>query len=886
MAWLILVGLSPLLRLQVKPWLRTLLSVSRTIVLGVLALQVVLFCWGQVRTGLFPQLDGGGWSPYGHGLSGYGSGGLGAFENVNSNLTLGAGAPAAEPMAEYEEEENWDAGEGAKTKSYRQSAAPPPQAQSLSKKHGMMNLSRASQVDPGDVVQTGPGIPRWSWSRYSLEWSGPVSSEHNIRLFLLPPWAEALLSLLRVLGFVALAIRLGDSRRALPSLGSPSASPAAGALLVLLGGIMATVLLAPAAAQAQTVPGSKTLAELGSYLSKGPECASSGCVEVPRMTLRATQKEVRIEAEVHVLSPSAWRIPGPSDSWMPARVLVDGVEVRALRRGSDDFLALRLEAGRHSVVVTGPGRDEFSLQFPLVPRRLDWEGTDWSIDGYRPDAPPPRSVTLRRAEGLQMVEANEGEASQGGSAEMPAWLELRRELDVGMPWLVHNELRRLGPTSRVVHARIPLLNGESVTTPGIVVEEGKAGVTLEQGESVRRWDSTLEETATLVLTAPTDQPWMETWDLDCSPIWSCSADGLAPTRHMRHGSWNPGWQPWPGESVTFLFRKPLAVSGATTTVDQVALALEPGRRVMASSLNFSVRSSQGGEQSIRIPKDASVQSFSIDNIDTPVEVQDGELVYSLQPGSHSVKLDWRQPRERGLIARAPEVTLSSGSANVMVTMQLPDNKWLIWAGGPRWGAVVTLWQYVLVLLLAAWLLGRYAPTELKMRHWFILGLGMTQVPVVAPVIVVLWLTLLGLRGRRADLSWSSHNLAQIGLVGLSFFALGMIYWAVHSGLLFQPDMQVAGAGSSGSVLNWFEHRTSGALPTPWVLWLPLWVWRVGMLVWALWLATQLFRWALWGWKQMGVGGLWKLPPKKAVKKRPEGGGKPGPSPSGDPAPEG
>ena len=227
-----------------------------------------------------------------------------------------------------------------------------------------------------------------------------------------------------------------------------------------------------------------------------------------------------------------------------------------------------------------------------------------------------------------------------------------------------------------------------------------------------------------------------------------------------------------------------------------------------------------------------------------------------------MQLDWRQPRERGLVARAPAVTLSSGSANVMVTMQLPDNKWLIWTGGPSWGAVVTLWQYVIVLLLAAWLLGRYAPTNLKSRHWFILGLGMTQVPVVAPVIVVLWLALLGLRGRCDDLPWWLHDLAQLALVGLSLIALAMIYWAVHSGLLFQPDMQVAGAGSSGAALHWFEHRTTGPLPTPWVLWLPLWVWRVGMLVWALWLANQLFRWALWGWKQVSVGGLWKMPPKK------------------------
>jgi hypothetical protein len=728
------------------------------------------------------------------------------------------------------------------------------------------NVKRAAQVDPGDVVQTGPGVPLWRWNTYTLEWSGPVSAEHEIRLLLLPPWAEALLSLLRVLGFVALAIRLGDSRRGEFPRSEQIAAVGVGAtpllLCTALVGAMSLSLLAPSSAEAQVVPDAKTLQDLEAHLSKGPECGAGGCVEVPEMALVATQNEIRITASVHVLSASAWKIPGPSDSWMPSRVTVDGLEVRALRRGAEDYLALRLEEGRHSVVITGPARDDFSLQFPLTPRRLSWDGTDWSIDGYRPDAPPPRSVTLRRAEGLEEMQTDEAQMTPGGSAEMPDWLELRRELDVGMPWLVHNELRRLGPTRGIVHARVPLLAGESVTTPGIVVEDGKAGVTLEQGESIRRWDSTLEETETLVLTAPSDQPWMETWDLDCSPIWNCSASGLAPTRHMSAGNWKPAWQPWPGESVTINFSKPVAVSGATTTVDKVALRLEPGRRVLASSLSFSVRSSQGGEQSIEIPGDAEIQSFSIDGQDTPVELQDGRLVYSLQPGEHSVQLDWRQPRERGLFARAPTVVLSSGSANVMVTMQVPDNKWLIWAGGPSWGAVVTLWQYVIVLLLAAWLLGRYAPTNLKSRHWFILGLGMTQVPVVAPVVVVVWLALLGLRGRNEDLPWWLHDLVQLALVGLSLIALAMIYWAVHSGLLFQPDMQVAGAGSSGSALNWFEHRTTGSLPEPWVLWLPLWVWRVGMLVWALWLANQLFRWALWGWKQVSVGGLWKIPPKK------------------------
>jgi hypothetical protein len=42
-----------------------------------------------------------------------------------------------------------------------------------------------------------------------------------------------------------------------------------------------------------------------------------------------------------------------------------------------------------------------------------------------------------------------------------------------------------------------------------------------------------------------------------------------------------------------------------------------------------------------------------------------------------------------------------------------------------------------------------------------------------------------------------------------------------------------------------------------VLSLPLWLYRVGMLVWALWLAASLVRAIGWGWRSFGEGGLWQ-----------------------------
>ncbi len=826
-----------------------------------LAVHVLVFSWDQLTTGVFPQLEHGGAGPFSGSY-------YPADDNDWGGFTGGAadGAYAPEPYlmeaevqrAEQAASEYDRRGRTSDSLGWEGKGAPLKKAP-----------ARSGQVDPQAVVQTGPGLPKWEWNTYALQWNGPVSQGHELRLFLLPPWADLLLSVLRVLGLVLLMLRFCDPRRnpgpkpASAGGDGPPPEAAAAAAVASLAFVALLGVGVPGVASASDlpldVPDRSVLDELERRLEAPPECGDA-CVEVPSLELIAGPGGLRVVAEVHALTTTVFRLPGPDAAWMPSSVTVDGAATSHLRRMDDGFLALRLDPGIHRVVADGPARDEVALQFPLRPRVLTWSGDGWAIDGYRPDAPPPESVRLSRSRPL---EATPGEAADGEAVvELPPWLELRRELDLGIPWLVHNELVRLGPAGSVVHARVPLLPGESVTSAGIPVEGDVAVVTLQGAETSRSWESTLTEADSLVLTAPADRPWTERWELDCSPIWSCDATGLAPVRHMDAGRWRPAWLPWPGESITLTFGRPTPAAGATSTVDEATLALTPGRRVLESSLTFTLRSSQGGEQSVTIPADGQVTSFTVDGVDLPVQQEGGKLTFSAEPGKHTVAVKWRQDLTAGVVLRAPEVTLSSGGANVLTTIDVPDNKWLIWAGGPRWGAVVTLWQYVLVLLLAAFLLGRYAPTEeVKTHDWFILGLGMTQVPVIAPILVVVWLIAVGMRGKQRDMQWWRHNLQQLFLVGLSGLAMLCMYWAVYEGLLFQPDMQVDGAGSYGSHLQWYQDRTLGDLVTPWVLWLPLWIWRVLMLLWALWLAWATFRWVRWSWRQASLDGLWKMPPK-------------------------
>jgi hypothetical protein len=87
--------------------------------------------------------------------------------------------------------------------------------------------------------------------------------------------------------------------------------------------------------------------------------------------------------------------------------------------------------------------------------------------------------------------------------------------------------------------------------------------------------------------------------------------------------------------------------------------------------------------------------------------------------------------------------------------------------------------------------------------------------------------------------------------------LFVLLYSIQQGLLGLPEMQVAGHGSSAYALHWYQDRAEASLPRPWVLSVPLLVYRAVMLAWALWLATALLRWLHWGWAQFTRGDLWR-----------------------------
>ena len=213
------------------------------------------------------------------------------------------------------------------------------------------------------------------------------------------------------------------------------------------------------------------------------------------------------------------------------------------------------------------------------------------------------------------------------------------------------------------------------------------------------------------------------------------------------------------------------------------------------------------------------------------------------------------------------------AVNAGVTFHMPQDRWILWAGGPRLGPAVLFWSYLIVVVLVAVALGRIPWTPLKTPHWLLLGLGLTQTEPLAAIVIVGWLLALGLRKDQWPREgWLAFDLAQLALLAWTVVALGGLYDAVREGLLGIPDMQIAGNGSGHYTLIWTRDRIDSYMPQPWVVSVPLLVYRLLMLLWALWLAHFLLKWLRWGWHCFSQGGFWRsIVLKRRIKKETEPG---------------
>ena len=574
------------------------------------------------------------------------------------------------------------------------------------------------------------------------------------------------------------------------------------------------------------------------------------------MRLDVDAQGLRARLQVDVGAATAVPLPGHAQHWLPHTVVVDGQPGEALLQGADGALWLRLDAGTHDVLVDGPlpERDTVQIVLPLTPHSIETQVSGWTLEGVHADGVAEATLQLTR------IARTGGEgAAPLRATQLPPFARVERTLHLGLTWQVDTRVVRLTPPDAALVLAVPLLPGESVTTADVRVADDRAQINLAPQTAEATWQSTLAERSPIALRAAEGVPWVEVWRLDASPIWHIEANGIAQV--LRADASAPPlreWRPWPGESVDLEVVRPEGVPGQTLTIDESELEVSPGLRSTDVSLALALRSSRGVQHAVTLPDGAELLSVSIDGTAQPVRQEGRSVVLPVNPGPQHAELRWQQPEGISAQLRSSDVDVGAPSVNTHLRVSVPPSRWILFAGGPSVGPAVLFWSLLPVLALAALGLGRVRTTPLRARHWLLLGIGLTQVPPLAAVAVAAWLLALGWRREHgAALGARGFDLVQLLLVAWTVGALGILFYGVQQGLLGQPEMQIAGNGSSVAVLRWYQDRSAAQLPHAWVLSTPLLVYRLLMLAWALWIAQALLHWLHWGWESFGTGGYWR-----------------------------
>lgn len=744
--------------------------------------------------------------------------------------------------------------------------------------------------DPNSKVQTGPGLPKWSWNVIRLDWQGPVTQEQDLSLWLMPAWLVSLLKYLQVMMVMTLIYALvrpfktsgfdrdlfSEKKSDQEKSGQGKSDLASSRIAMLLLPLTLILGMTGSIEKAYAdIPEQAMLTELKNYLLTPANCFPS-CAGFSQSQVSIDDKQLTLRLAINAVEQVAVPLPNASSGWELQNILLNGVPAKAIKTDKQGRLWLLVEKGQHEIVMLGSVAEQtqFSLSFDynLKPKYIIIESDGWSVSGLLNNQLTGQSLQFNK----QLKTTISGAAQKLTLSDMPSFVSYNRKLQLGLDWKIYHEVTRIAPKRSAIHLTLPLLAGEKILSPHVKVEEGQAKVQLGHGQNRVTWYSELSIRPSIKLKAQSSTQVKEIWALQAIPKWHVSFSGI-PMIHesSQVGQWMPKWQPWGNEELIIDVIKPEAISGNTLTIEETRYQAMPGLRQSDHTLDIKVKSSQGTQHAILLPKNSTLKDVLIDNVSQPISLEGRQLTFSIHPGEQNLRVQWQNQQTLGMQYTPDGISLNSEATNNFTDIRLSKDRWILYLKGPELGPAVQYWAVVILMIILAVMLGLSRRTPLAIWQWILLGLGVTLSTPVAALAVVLWFVMMQVRNQYGSKLQVIHfQILQGALVFLTLMFVLAIINCISTGLLGNPQMQLASPSNNlvhsnfwannAYELRWYQDKVLNDLSSIWIVSVPMFVYRILMLLWALWLAFSLIKWFQWGWQCFIQGGIWRTEPEEDI----------------------
>lgn len=584
------------------------------------------------------------------------------------------------------------------------------------------------------------------------------------------------------------------------------------------------------------IPDKETLNELKNYVifntEKSPNCMPN-CATIEDLKLSDDGNKIIFNFKINTLDNVAVPIFKMSSNFSVNKIFINNKKLlRAIK--SDDALVLYIKKGINDVKIIANVFNNEDINFSLLqaPINIIDECLNWSFLG---STQKTKQISLRRkniGDAISFSTKNKDEPQFQTDVVTQSYFEIERILTLSDDFKMVTRVVRKGNLKNATLLELDLLENEHVLSSNVKVKDKKIKIEFSPFDKEREIVSNFSLKNLIKLSALKNDLVFEKWRVLADNKYFISYDGTPQVQ----GNDGLSWRPRNGEFLNIHISNVENAKAPLKTIINSNVKYNLGEKILETSLDFTIRSSKGGNYEVQIPKDSTLKLITIDNVFQPLILKDSKVIINLKPSEQRVKVLWQNNMDWQTRFKLPKIDFLMSSINSTIQTNKPQNRWILFLTGPKMGSCVLFWAYFPIIILVAILLKLSKKFDVKLYQWVLLFIGLSFSNIFSIFLIILWVMLFEfLKNHKKYLS------SWIIVMATFLFTIKILYeifYSIRCGLLgIAPSMLVVtGRNVSSNVFMWYQDMVSSILPQPEIFSLNIYWYKVMMIFWALWVS--------------------------------------------------